>query len=449
MKKNNLKKIIILIVVIILAIIVFFMMNKDADIISNVSKNKKDIVNNNETIQQVNDSVKYFTVENAVNQYLSLTNIKSSRNYGRDKNNNSVLIVNEDTIKKNILDVLSKEYINQNKITENNVYDYIDVLEKQVLFIPLKMKVLLKENIEKYVVYGIEQDINNKYIKDIYLIVNLDVTNNTFSIEPITKEYKDIDEIDIENDNIQIEKNENNMIANITINDEYICKKHIDFYKKLAIGNPDIAYNYLNKEYREARYGKLDDFKQYVKNNKKAIQSITLNRYQVTEDNGQKQYLCEDVDEFYYIFKESAIMDFSLVADTHSIDIPEFTEEYSKASEQEKVAMNINKIVEALNMKDYKYVYNKFTDGFKKNYFKTEKDFTDFAKKYFKNNNKVKFNKFSKEANNTYIYNITLTDKKEKSTLELNTDIFMKLEEGTGFVFTMSGVVPEVIYNGV
>ena len=177
------------------------------------------------------------------------------------------------------------------------------------------------------------------------------------------------------------------------------------------------------------------------------IQNITLDSYLINDEDGHKKYTCMDTNEFYYIFNEEATFDFSLITDTHTVDLPEFTEEYNNSNEKGKVEMNINKIVEALNMKDYGYVYSKFSEGFKKNYFETEDDFVEFAKLYFKNNNKVTGNSFSSESG-TYIYNITLTDKTGVSTLELNTDILMRLGEGTDFVFTMSGISPDIVYNG-
>ena len=170
-------------------------------------------------------------------------------------------------------------------------------------------------------------------------------------------------------------------------------------------------------------------------------------KYNVNNNEESKQFVCVDRNDFYYIFNQKSILDFSIITDTHTVDLPEFSQRYNEASVQEKAVLNINKIVEALNMRDYSYVYNKFSDGFKKNYFKTEKDFTNFAKKYFKNNNKVEFNEFTQESNNTYAYNITLKDKKEKSTLELNTDIFMRFNEGTDFVITFSGVNKEIRFN--
>ena len=83
-----------------------------------------------------------------------------------------------------------------------NVEQYIDVINEKVIYTPLKMKVLIASNVDKYVTYGFIQDTQNEFIKEVYLIVNLDTMKKTFSIEPLYGDYNSIDDIHIENDNI-------------------------------------------------------------------------------------------------------------------------------------------------------------------------------------------------------------------------------------------------------
>jgi hypothetical protein len=57
-------------------------------------------------------------------------------------------------------------------------------------------------------------------------------------------------------------------------------------------------------------------------------------------------------------------MDYKLILDEYTIDLPEFTEKYKKAAPQEKVGMNIEKIISAINNKDYgKYRFNQVGKG--------------------------------------------------------------------------------------
>ena len=69
--------------------------------------------------------------------------------------------------------------------------------------------------------------------------------------------------------------------------------------------------------------------------------------------NGNR-YVCKDGKDNFYIFNVNKVLDYTVVLDTYTVDLPEFTEKYNKVNAQEKVALNINKVITALNNKDYK-----------------------------------------------------------------------------------------------
>ena len=144
------------------------------------------------------------------------------------------------SFKINIYNLLDQEYIEKNNVTQDNVYDYVDDINQTVIFfVPLKMKSIASENEEttRYIVYGIEEDINNTYLGDLYIIVNRDNNNGTFSIEPILNgNYNSIDDISLESKVIQINKNENNTVSKVVASDEYVCRNYLDYYKKLILG---------------------------------------------------------------------------------------------------------------------------------------------------------------------------------------------------------------------
>ena len=54
--------------------------------------------------------------------------------------------------------------------------------------------------------------------------------------------------------------------------------------------------------------------------------------------------------------------------DSYTINTPRFLEEYQKSNEQEKVELTINKVFEALNNKDFKYIYGKLDENYKNAY---------------------------------------------------------------------------------
>ena len=231
----------IIVIIIVVISIVSALSNKSNEDEKPESNHYNQIISDDATQQMISERSKlhevdnvddFFEVVNCINQYLGAVN----KNILNDYSGNDASEMKK-SMQVNIYNILSQEYVADNNITENNVFDYVDDIDSVVLFyIPLKMNVLESEDesTKRYVAYGIEEDIENNYIKDLYIIVNVDQNNRTFSIEPIIdKQYNDINEINIENKAIEITKNDNNQIAQTNINDEYVSQKYLDYYKKL------------------------------------------------------------------------------------------------------------------------------------------------------------------------------------------------------------------------
>lgn len=87
-----------------------------------------------------------------------------------------------------LINILDEEYVSNNNIDSNNVYNYVNKLSGNYSFKAKKMYYQVdNKNIDKYYVYGylIEETIDgigNK--QDYYLIVNLDSKNKLFSVVP-------------------------------------------------------------------------------------------------------------------------------------------------------------------------------------------------------------------------------------------------------------------------
>lgn len=392
---------------------------------------------NNQEVTKVTDKTRFYTIVNCVNIYLDAINMNNTRYYGRNENNENVLIFSQEEINSNICDLLSSKYMEQKEINISNVKDHIYTLEQDVLFVPVKMNVLLAENIEKYVVYGFITDTQNNFIKEIYMFINFDVSNKTFSVEPIeNSDYDNIDSIEVLNDNMRIEKNDNNIVVDAKVNYEFICKEYIQAYKKMALSYPELAYEYLNKEYREKRFGDFEAFKNYIENNKQEIQTLTLAKYQANEKNGYEEYVCIDTNGRYYIFDETEPMEYKMILDLHTIDLQEFTEKYNQGNNQTKVGMNIEKFFDAINTEDYIYAYNVLADSFKTNYYNTEEEFENYINNNLFDNNYTTYDQYTEEGS-TYLYEITVKDKTNETSTKKMT-IVMQLKEKTDFVMSFS-----------
>ena len=299
----------------------------------------------------------YFDINSCMRQYLNALNINNSSYYGYDSNDNYTLIVTEDEIKQKIYDLLSKKYIEENNITISNLYDYVKTVDKSSLFVPLEVSMVQDQQIKSFLVHGLVESLTDfQLLDEIFVIVNIDANNELFSIEPIYGDYNSISEINITSFENSIEEN-NNSFSKTSTTYEDIARDYIDLYKRLALGSPEIMYDLLDKEYREAKFGSVDEFKKYIEDNRTEIIGIRLEKYRTNQTDEYTQYICIDQNGNYYIFRETAILDYTVILDTYTIDLPEFTDEYNSSSDSEKVLLNIQKVFEAINNGDYNYVY--------------------------------------------------------------------------------------------
>lgn len=392
----------------------------------------------NNQIEKVTNSINFYTVSNCINQYLDVLNKNNSIYYGYDENNKYTKIISDEEIANNICSMLSKDYITKNNIVQSNVWTYVDQVTEKIIFLPIKMNILERENVQIYSVYGIEYTLDNKYIKDAYFIVTLDRNNSTFSIEPLENNYNSIDEIELQNNNdVVIESTSYNTFTEARINYEDVAQNYIFSYKTLALVKPNIVYNMLDEEYRNKKFGSLENFQTYVDSNKQSIQQINLQQYQVNNYDDYLQYVMIDKNGRYYIFNEIAIMDFKLYLDTYTVDLPEFIEKYNKSTDQVKAGMNLEKIFSALNDGDYNYVYNKLDSTFKQNNFPNLNDFENYVKENFYAPMQVEYSNY-KYSGNLHIYDVNIKDRNNSNSSSITKNFIMQLLDGTNFVMSFN-----------
>ena len=424
--KNIIMAMLLVIIIIIIIILTIFLLNKkengrDKIVILNIDYSVSEIEN-------VTDKIEYYTVRNCINNYFNILNSNNSIYYVGDE-------IDEDAQKEYIYNLLGIDYIKSNNITVNNVLNKVETTKEQKVFIPLQMKVLKKEKVDKYIVYGVLQDvIELDDAEEIYIIVNLDYNNKTFSIEPIDKEYESIEQINIENDDILIDKNENNIYQNQKITNEYLTNEYFVLYKKLAITEPELVYNIFSEEYRNERFGNIDNFKKYVNENKNEILKINMQQYLVNNYESYTEYVAKDQYGNLYIFKESSdneLIDINL--DTYTLRNDKFFEEYNKSSNEKKVQMNVDKFIQMINRHDYKTSYNCISSGFKKNYLDTQEKFEEYMKNVFFEYNNFEFRNIEQKGSNLYTVTLNITDLTEESSEARNVTIIMQLNDDLDF----------------
>jgi len=100
------------------------------------------------------------------------------------------------------------------------------------------------------------------------------------------------------------------------------------------------------------------------------------------------------------------------------------------------VGYNIQKVLDAINTKDYEYIYNKLDFEFKAVNYVTLESFEKAIKDNLFDRNEVKKVESFNEGL-TYAFKLTITDIKDNEK-EQDMTVIMQLGEGTNFVMSMS-----------
>ena len=435
------KKIKILIISIIILIfiigILFLALNKkeknNSDNTSVLNGNVEVVSERSEDERSEITTSNYYMIQKCISQYLGFVNKNNSAYFRVNENGENVKSVSDDYIKGRIYDILSESYINKNKITKNNVYSYVDNISEKVNFSMLDAKVVKNNKLNQYIVYGFIQTTENKFIENRYYIINIDENNNIFSIEPILKKYNNMEEISVED--TKIEKNENNSIPTIKENSETQCKNYLMEFKRIMLSNPEIAYEYLDKQYREKRFGNITEFKKYVNNNKDEIKSIAVLEYMVNVYDNYTEFVCKDKYGRIYTFNAETPLKYTVKLDTYTNISEKFKNEYDLAEMQKKIQMNIDKWIQMLNNRDYFSAYKFLDETFRNNNFGSQENFEKYMRENYSLYYAVTYNEY-KEENGISIMSITLKDILNKNTTTKDLKIIMKLNDDYDFVMS-------------
>ena len=427
----NKKHIIILIVISIIIILltgsILFLLKKsnNNDFIPEISDVGEDIDYSSTNEKIVTDKIEYYTVRNCINNYLNALNKESSIYYFGNEYNKDAQI-------ENVYSLLSSKFIKQQNITQSNLFSIIKTIDEEEIFIPLEMKVLEKENI----IYGEIQTLSNKFISKSFIIVNLDMKNKTYSIEPVINNYNSIDDITLNNENIAINKNDYNMYQNQNITNEYVTNEYFVLLKRLMLSDPDTAYTLMKEEYKNSRFGNINEFRNYINNNRQEILKIDMKQYLVNNYENYIEYVAKDQFGNLYIFDENEDKSIDIKFDTYTLKSEVFTNKYIKSTDEEKVQMNIDKFIQMINRHDYRTSYNCIADSFKNNYFKTQEEFQNYIENNFYIYNKFAFKSCEKKAADIYVCKVQLTDYMNENSEIKEINVIMQL--GDNLEFKMS-----------
>ena len=440
MKKKRNIIIIVATIGIIIILIIANIAKKDNISKEEMNKIYSEVKENNENVKdekpiRTNRINTYVTVEETIKNYIENT-----------KNQNVELVMS----------VLNKEYISKNNINSNNLSSSTQQYKNITSYKNIEM---YEQNSEKFTAYYIKGQINDQ--GNVYFEIGVDVNNHTYDIMPITEnEYTT--KISQSEGERTIKRNEYNSIEFKDYDNADIAKMYFDDYLKQMISNPEKAYNILDKQYRETKFENYNEFVQYINANREKLEltykmetldnndfekysdyldfklqhsNLGIKKYSIETYESYVQYTCQNAEGNYYIFSAQYPMDYSVVLDVYTTDTPYFKNMYSRSTDQNKAKLNLEKIQEALNNKDYKYIYSKLNATFKANNFATESQFESYMKDNFFDKNQITYNIVEKQGD-AWLFNAKLNNANGKEQKGIN--LVVKLNEGTEFEMSFS-----------
>ncbi len=455
---KKLKNIIIalIILILIMAIMLFVLLSKNDNtkenkleqeqVASELNSYEEGIANPNLIINgsspklTISENI-YFTINNCLQEYID---------YYRNNKYDALYAI------------LSKEFIENEKISVNNV-------QEKITKIPAEGKLKILELYEiggaltSY--YEVKANIGEA---EYYFHIDIDGETKTFDIKEYSKSDYDIAIKRVvqttESQEKKIELNEYNKVKYSTLSEEEIANIYLQDYVQNALYNTQKAYETLNYEYKKARFKTYEDFQNYVNENKLTLQGldsnnrkkysdfnsyeeyeqyiknlniIELDKYSIENNVGYKIYTCVDDCENYYIFKVYNAMNYEVTLDNYTIETESFKNQYTALSNEEKVMVNIDKFIKMINTKNYETSYNKLDETFRNNNFGSLENYKKYIKENFYEYNKIDFIKVTVQEN-TYLYEVKLTDITVAKSKEITKTFVMQLKSGTDFVMSFN-----------
>ena len=429
MKKKDILILIVTLLIVLLIVILILLKMVKINTTKATEEFKPEIaVTVNKSLDIITNRNDYYIVKNCIDKfYIYYSTIQSS---------------GENTKCEELYNMLDNEYIKYREISQENILSKIKGVSPSNANI-MKMYVSEQsEDISIYFVYGTLRKKKTNEISEYSMIVKIDKNNKTFSIfldDYIKEKYSNIsigENIQL-NSLDEIKPNKNNTYSYEPITENAYIEDIMQLFKENMLYNRQSAYEYLNEEYRRKRFPTFAEFEKYIKDNIREIAAMKIYQYDKNVSEDVVQYICKDTNNNYYIINEESTMNCTFILDTYTIDLPEFIEKYEKSDDRKKVALNIEKIKEAINAKDFKYVYNKVDETFRNNNFKNYSNFENYLKLNLFEENIFEYKNIEQTAN-VYVATVVVKNKRNINEEIKEIKIIMKLTEPTDYLISFS-----------
>ncbi len=382
-------------------------------------------------IKKVSNRQDYFTVRSIfyeVKMNINYLNVDISR-YKIEQGTEEIF---KENYKNKGLDFLASIVLSNNKeYSKNEIYNKFVDYANTDLKITNMFVYENDSNIKTYYIFT--KDISND--SDFLFTFVLDNSNKTYGID--FSEYKEENiegQIPTVKYTNEIEKNENNGFEQYNISEEQYIREMFEQYRYYITNNTNEAFNMLENEYRNKKFQNVLQFEKFINDNYNTLLSAKLVNYDITEDNNYTKYTLKDEFGNYYVFTEKSIMQYDVELDNYTIQTEEQINQYNSMSNENKVKYNLDIIKQAINKKDYKYLYERLVKDYRENYFPTYEEFEEYIKANFFDINYINFGQIEEKDE---IYKCTMKVQNVNTEEILEKDLIIILNNND-FEFTFN-----------
>lgn len=376
-------------------------------------------------LKQITDTYSYFLTKQCLSNYYNAQTVEHALN---------------------IIDREAKETLNINQDNVSNLYyDF----NKPEFCIDKIYKQRIDASKDIYVVYHrLQKNIeSNSSAADTVVFIKMDRKNVDFSVYPYEyledANYLQLGQDDIIkiNDLNEIPKNDDNGYrTSLILKDDQTCVG--EFYRRYKFDiqfDVEGLYDKIDEEYKNLKYPNLDDFKRYINENREKIMNNGISKYEVNKYEDYIDYIAIDKDNSCYIFNAKNLMDYTVLLDKYTVITKEYAEQYENSFTGAQTRYCISRIMQAINDKNYEFVYQKLNPIQKNNYYREIDELKDFIINNFYEKNKWEVNDdYVVVSSNVYQYNVKITDATENEFTYREFKMTVTVKEGTDFEISIT-----------
>ena len=109
-----------------------------------------------------------------------------------------------------------------------------------------------------------------------------------------------------------------NEYSNVLITDQTMCEKYLNDYKNIIYSDLRKAFDLLDKEYRDKKFGSYENFEAYINNKINSFSQI--DRYYAS---GNKYYIYDKSNNLF-IFSTKGVMTYKVYFDEDTVEITDY-----------------------------------------------------------------------------------------------------------------------------